>query len=72
MLAIMFSTLCASAAMTEATPVSIKELQSMTGPVWEQTYEACGRTIRVNTAIVVPQTEKIPLLAVKPMEPLSE
>ena len=72
LLAIMFSTLCASAAMTEATPVSIKELQSMTGPVWEQTYEACGRTIRVNTAIVVPQTEKIPLLAVKPMEPLSE
>lgn len=59
-------------AMAETIPVSIKELQGMTDPVWEQTYEAYGRTIRVNTEIVVPKAERIPLLAIKPMEPLSE
>ena len=72
LLFIIFSLLCVTAAMADARTFSIKELPGVTSSRWEQTYEAYGRTIRVNTDIVIPDMEKIPLLAVQPMEPLLE
>ena len=72
LLFIIFSLLCVTAAMAETQTFSIKELPGVTSSRWEQTYEAYGRTIRVNTDIVIPDMEKIPLLAVQPMEPLPE
>lgn len=72
LLAIIYSSLCASAAMAEAAPVSIKKLPDVTSPRWKQTYEAYGRTIEVDVNITIPETERIPLLAVQPMEPLPE
>ena len=71
LLAILTGILWISAeAETASGPVA--ELRNTTSPVWEQTYEACGRTIRVSTEISIPDTDRIPLLAVEPMEPLSE
>ena len=72
LLFIIFSVLCITAAIAETQTFSIKELPGVTSSRWEQTYEAYGRTIRVNTDIVIPDMEKIPLLAVQPMEPLPE
>ena len=72
LLFIIFSVLCITAAIAETQTFSIKELPGVTSSRWEQTYEAYGRTIRVNTDIVIPDMEKIPLLAVQPMEPLLE
>ena len=72
LLAIIYSSLCASAAMAEAAPVSIKKLPDVTSPRWKQTYEAYGRIIEVDVNITIPETERIPLLAVQPMEPLPE
>ena len=63
--AIMFSALCASAAMAEATPVSIKELSAATSPHWKQTYEAYGRTIDVDVDITIPAVELAPALMVQ-------
>ena len=72
LLFIIFSLLCITAATAETRTFSIKELPGVTSSRWEQTYEAYGRTIRVNTDIVIPDMEQIPLLAVQPMEPLPE
>ena len=72
LLFIIFSLLCITAATAETQTFSIKELPGVTSSRWEQTYEAYGRTIRVNTDIVIPDMEQIPLLAVQPMEPLPE
>ena len=65
LLAILFSILCAFAAMAEATPVSIKELPGLTSPHWKQTYEAYGRTIDVDVDIYIPPTEKAPVIKVQ-------
>ena len=51
LLAILFSALCASAAMAEAETFSIKELPGVTSSRWKQTYEAYGRTFDVNVDI---------------------
>ena len=64
LLAIMFSTMYASVAMAEATPVSIKELPAVTSPHWKQTYEAYGRTIDVDVDISIPEVETAPALMV--------
>ena len=64
LLAILFSALCASAAMAEAETFSIKELPGVTSPHWKQTYEAYGRTIDVNVDITIPETETAPVLKV--------
>ena len=65
LLAIIFSALCASAAIAETTPVSIKELPAVTSPHWKQTYEACGRTIDVDVDITIPAVESAPALMVR-------
>ena len=72
LLAIIYSTLCASAAMAEATPVSIKELPASTSPRWTQTYEAHGRTIKVDVDITIPKVNEISLLRAKKAEPIAE
>ena len=65
LLAMMFSALCASAAMAEAAPVSIKELPAVTSPRWKQTYEAHGRTINVDVDIYIPSAENAPVIKVQ-------
>ena len=65
LLAIIYSTLCASAVMAEATPVSIKELPELTSPHWKQSYEAYGRTIDVDVDITIPEAETAPVLKVR-------
>ncbi len=65
LLAIIFSTLCASAAMAEAETFSIKELTGVTSPRWKQTYEAYGRTIEVDVEIIIPEVETAPALKVQ-------
>ena len=57
LLAIIFSTLCASAAMADTRTFSIKELPDVTSPRWKQTYEAYGRTIDVDVEIIIPEVE---------------
>ena len=65
LLAILFSALCASAAMAEAETFSIKELTGVTSPRWKQTYEAYGRTIDVDVEIIIPEVETAPALKVQ-------
>ena len=65
LLAILFSALCASAAMAEAETFSIKELPGVTSPRWKQTYEAYGRTIDVDVEIIIPEVETAPALKVQ-------
>ena len=65
LLAILFSALCASAAMAEAETFSIKELPGVTSSRWKQTYEAYGRTIDVDVEIIIPEVETAPALKVQ-------
>ena len=65
LLAIIFSTLCASAAMADTRTFSIKELPDVTSPRWKQTYEAYGRTIDVDVEIIIPEVENAPALKVQ-------
>ena len=52
--------------------VSIKDLPGVTSPVWEQTYQAYGRTIEVHQAVVIPEAETAPVLSVRGMPPIAE
>lgn len=65
LLAIIFSTLCASAAMADTRTFSIKDLPDVTTPRWKQTYEAYGRTIDVDVEIMIPKVETAPALKVQ-------
>lgn len=64
--------LSVSLAQAETEPVSIKELPGITSPVWEQTYEACGRTIDIDVAIDIPDVEKAPVIRVRTADPLPD
>ena len=65
LLAILFSTLCSTAATAEAQTFSIKELPGVTSPRWQQTYEAHGRTIDVDADIYIPSTDAAPVIKVQ-------
>ena len=65
LLAILFSSLCASAVMADTRTFSIKELPRVTSPHWKQTYEAFGRTIEVDVEIIIPEVETAPALKVQ-------
>lgn len=51
---------------------SIQELREVTSPVWQQTYQAYGRTIEVNKEVYVPQVDAAPVIMVSLMPPLPD
>ena len=54
--------------------VSISELQAQVEQMgqWTQTYQVHGRTVDVDIPIVVPETEKVPILEVESISPESD
>lgn len=66
--------LLALCAVAHAEPqlYSIQKLREVTSPVWQQTYQAYGRTITVDQDVYIPQAETAPVITVRVMPPLSE
>lgn len=58
---------------TAETPrYSIQQLPGATAATWQQTYEAHGRSIEVDTAISIPSADTAPILTVQAAPPIEE
>ena len=63
----MFSTVYA-----ESDLVAITQLTQATSPLWQQSYNAYGRTIDIDVKISIPTTDRIPIIIVQAAFPIPE
>lgn len=70
---IVFLLLCAALTGTaRAETWSIQQLRSLGEPVWQETYQAYGREIRVDVMAEIPAADTLPVLEAIWMPPLDE